>query len=281
MCDNLWGSPLVTIGVPLYNHADFVGDCLASIIAQTYGNIEIIVVDDGSADNSYSAACEILGRQTSRPYLIRSRPNKGLCNTLNEICSQAKGKYICFVGSDDQFHPEKTARQVAYLEAHPEVALVHSNSWLINQEGRLIGEVDYTKKRNSGDLFESILLGRGGINTPTALFRRSVFDVIGMYDPQFAIEDTDFWLRLTKNYPVGFVDEKLTYYRRHGDNLSSKDLSDTLVRIFEKNVMDKKLLRKAVYRIYYKRGLRALRKGDVRTAIKWLRMRGLSGSSKA
>lgn len=279
MCDNLWVSPLVTIGVPLYNHANFIGDCLASIVGQTYGNIEIIVVDDGSVDNSCSVAREMLERQASRPYFIGSRPNKGLCKTLNEICSYAKGKYICFVGSDDLFHPEKTARQVAYLESHPEVALVHSNSWLINGAGDLVGEMNYTKKRNSGMIFEAILFGEGGINTPTALFRRSVFDRIGMYDPQFIIEDTDFWLRLTKHYPVGFVDEKLVYYRRHEDNLSSRDLSDTLVRIFAKNVTDKRLLKKAVRRIYYKKGVRALRKGNIGKAIKWLLMRSPPGSS--
>ena len=94
--------PLVSIGIALYNHEYYIKECIDSILNQTYDNIEIIVIDDGSKDASYQSALHAFETNPiKRPYILKTRPNKGMCNTLNEIITLAKGEYISFVGSDD------------------------------------------------------------------------------------------------------------------------------------------------------------------------------------
>lgn len=107
------------------------------------------------------------------------------------------------------------------------------------------------------------------------MYRTSVYTKIGQYDPQFRFEDTDFWLRLTKAFEVGFIDEKLSYYRIHRDNLSGSDnllkfYNDEIVKIYQKNVDDPVLLKQASMRIYRKSFLRALRSGKIRHFVKYL-----------
>ena len=148
---------LVTVGVALYNHEKYIVECLESIVNQTYRPIELIVIDDGSPDNSYAIARAYLESQDKlSQYTIKSRPNQGMCNTLNEIAKMAQGEFISFVGSDDFWGVEKIADQVAYLENHPEVVLVHSNSYRIDGEGNRIMAVDYRTKQNSGMIFEAM-----------------------------------------------------------------------------------------------------------------------------
>lgn len=255
---------LATVGIALYNHENYIKECIESIVNQTYDNLEIIVIDDGSKDQSYAVAKSVLEAQNRRPYQIITRPNRGMCNTLNEITDLSSGKYISFIGSDDFWHPEKIAKQVEYLEAHPEVALVHSNSYVVDGESKIYSELNFSGKKNSGKLFEAILTGKGGINTPSHLYRTSVYSTIGKYDPQFRFEDTDFWLRLSKVYDVGFIDEKLSYYRIHTSNLSKDDnllkfYNDEIVNIYKKNVDDPVLLKRSLLRMYRKSYLRALR----------------------
>ena len=258
---------LVTVGVALYNHEKYIVECLESIVNQTYRPLELIVIDDGSPDGSYAAAKAYLESQEKlADYTILTRPNRGMCNTLNEIAKMAKGEYIAFVGSDDFWAEKKIEEQVAYLEAHPEYALVHSNSYRVDGEGKRIEPVDYTSKVNSGRIFEAIVRGSGGINTASHLYRTSVYAEIGYYDPAFRFEDTDFWLRLTKRYAVGFMDTCHTYYRWHGENLSdSKNMlsfyNDELIRIFRKNIDDDALRRYVIAKMYRKSFLRALRSG--------------------
>ena len=144
--------PLVTIGVPLYNHSRYVVQCLDSLVRQTYTPIEIIVIDDGSPDDSYHIACDFLQSQTLNPrYKITTRPNRGMCNTMNEIAHQATGEFISYIGSDDYWMAEKIAEQANYLSAHPDVTLVHSGSVRVDGNGQQIGEMRYPKKIKAGN----------------------------------------------------------------------------------------------------------------------------------
>lgn len=256
--------PMVTVGVPLYNHEKYIVKCLQSIVKQSYKNIELIVIDDDSPDNSYEVAKNYLENQNYNNYSIKTRPNKGLCNTLNEIAKQAKGKYISIIASDDFWMLNKIEEQVAFLENYPDIALVHSNSIKVDDQDNEIGYVDYSSKENSGNLYESIIHGKGGINTPSHLYRTDVYEKIGYYDPSFRFEDTDFWLRLTKVFKVGYINTNHTYYRWHGENLSDSNTSfnffnDEIVKIFKKNIDDEELKKTAVLKMYRKSCFKAFR----------------------
>lgn len=259
--------PLVTIGVALYNHERYIETCLESLLQQSYPNLQIIVIDDGSEDRSYEIArecCEQHGRRSD--CTITTRANRGLCNTLNEIAKLAAGTYISFVGSDDYWMPNKIADQVAYLEAHPEITLVHSNSIKVDAAGKTLKKIDYSKRINSGNVFSALVRRTGGINTPSHLYRTSVYNDIGYYDPAFRFEDTDFWLRLTKNHQVGFINAFHTYYRWHGSNMSHGQNAllfyhDELIRIYRKNIDDKDLRKQAIRRVYRKSLSKSLKAG--------------------
>lgn len=267
---------LVTVGIALYNHENYIVKCLESVVKQSFNNIELIVIDDGSSDNSFEIAKKYLDNQDfNKNYKIYTRPNKGMCNTLNEIAQQAKGKYISFIGSDDYWMFNKIEEQVLFLENNPNVALVHSNSIKVDKYNNEIGFLDSSLKENSGKLFESIIFGKGGINTPSHLYRTEIYKEIGYYDSTLRFEDTDFWLRLTKIYNVGFINEAHTYYRWHGQNLSDeknklKFYNDEIVKIFNKNIEDPALKKRAILRIYRKSYLLAFRTFEIKYIIKYL-----------
>lgn len=257
--------PLVTIGVALYNHQDYIVQCLRSLVEQSYENIEIIVIDDGSPDQSFERAKQYLDSQSiNTNYTVKTRANKGMCNTLNEIAMSAKGEYISFIGSDDFWAPNKIEDQARYLDEHTEVALVHSNSMKVDKEGVELKEINYSNKKNSGMLFEAFVYRTGGINTPSHLYRTSIYKEIGYYDPNFRFEDTDFWLRLSKRHAVGYQDKVHTYYRWHGGNLSDgenslKFYNEELIKIYKKNIDEPALLRYAVARMLKKSLIKAIK----------------------
>lgn len=266
--------PLVTVGIALYNHENYIKECLDSVLAQTYQNIEIILIDDGSRDSSYHVAKTILEEQ-HRPYIVKTRENRGMCNTLNEIASLSKGIYISFIGSDDAWHPDKLEDQVSYLEQHKDKYLVHSNSIIIDGLSKHISHIDFSKKVNSGYIFSEIVLGKGGVNTPSHLFRVDVFKVIGLYDPTLKFEDTDFWLRLTKQYEIGYINKFHSYYRRHGENLSDnknklKFYNDEIIKIFYKNIDNHDLKKTAILRMYRKSFLLAFREKEFNLFFRYI-----------
>lgn len=270
-------NPLVTIGVPLYNHEKYIVECLDSLVKQTYTPIEIIVIDDGSTDSSFQMARDFLNKQThNHNFHISTRPNQGMCRTLNEIGAMAKGEYIAFIGSDDYWMHNKIADQAAYLKKHTDVTLVHSCSVRVDNSGNEIGKLNYPKKIKEGYLFEQLVTGGAKINTTSHLYRRSVFDTIGYYDPSFSFEDTDFWLRLCKSHKVGFINEEHCGYRWHGENLSDpkNDLlfyNRELQDIYRKNVADQKLLKIALRKIHKRATKKALRTGQYKIAMAELR----------
>jgi len=256
---------LVTVGIALYNHENYIVQCLESIVKQTYSNIELIIIDDGSSDNSYEVARNYLESQDyNKNFIIQTRTNKGMCNTLNEIAKLSSGGYISFIGSDDYWSLNKIEEQVQFLKDNTNYALVHSNSITVDKNNNEIGTLDMSSKKNSGDIFESIIYGKGGINTPSHLYRTSVYDTIGYYDPSLKFEDTDFWLRLTKHFQIGYINKVHSYYRWHGKNLSDsknklKFYNDEIIKIFKKNIDDEKLKKYAISKMYRKSFLRALR----------------------
>lgn len=291
--------PLVTVGIALHNHERYIVQCVNSVLNQTYAPIELIILDDGSSDDSYAAIKHFLDAQTNsttlhsnqknnqnttgKTYTIRNthvqldtQSNRGMCNTLNAIAKKAQGKYISFLGSDDYWMPDKLEDHVAYLETHPDITLVHSNSMKVNEDGEELKKIDYSVKDNSGILFEALARRTGGINTPSHLYRRSIFSEIGYYDATFSFEDTDFWLRLTKEHTVGYIDKVHTAYRWHGSNLSQssnalKFYNEELISIYQKNIEDPQLLKFAVLKIYKKSIVKALQLFDFKRAVEYIR----------
>lgn len=217
--------PLVSIVVPCYNHEKYVKETIESIINQTYKNIELIVIDDGSKDNSVSVIQELADKYG---FTFIHRPNKGLSATLNEGIRLSKGKYFCACASDDIYMLDKIEKQVQFMETNPEYGMCYGKIVEFDDSG-------YKKEREiknakSGWCFEELILSNF-IPAVSQMIKRDIFEDVGNFDEDLYIEDWDMWLRIVYKYKIGYVDNYLAYYRLHSNNCSSNTLKMHLAKV--------------------------------------------------
>lgn len=211
-------NPLVSVIVPSYNHANYIFQTLESIFNQTYDNIELIVIDDCSNDDSVNVINSIKAKHDF--IFISHKINQGLSNTLNEAINIARGKYISAIASDDYWPDYKIAVQVDILEKHPEYAVCFGKQIGFNNEGKQKQFENITAY--SGYIFDELITWRICIPALTAMIRKICLDEVGLYDNKIAIEDWYMWLKLSKKYPFYFYDAYLGFYRLHENNMSKK-----------------------------------------------------------
>jgi glycosyltransferase involved in cell wall biosynthesis len=222
--------PTVSVILPTYNRATLVMEAIASVLAQTYSDYEIIIVDDGSTDNT---------REVLRPLIDEGRinyvyqENAGLSAARNHGIRLAKGKYIAFLDSDDLFMPTKLEKQVVALDENPEVAFVHSGYSKFDNSGRDLGYRDTSVI--SGWVYPEILLQWSVlIAVPCVLVRASILGDVNGFDENMGwAEDLDLWRRISMCCPIMVIPEVLTKVRSHSGNISGdKTLAATAFRIY-------------------------------------------------
>jgi len=204
----------VSVIVPTYNRAPLIGRALASILAQTRPPDEVIVVDDGSTDETASLLRE-------RFPSIRHLPQKhaGVSAARNHGIEQANSTWIALLDSDDAWQPDKLAQQLRALTAQPQHKICHTDEiWIRN--GRRVNPMQKHAKKG-GHIFRHCL-PLCAISPSSVLIHRSLFDEIGRFDPELpACEDYELWLRICSRYPVLYLDQPLTIkYGGHADQLS-------------------------------------------------------------
>ncbi|CAG1012662.1 partial Chondroitin synthase, partial [Anaerolineales bacterium] len=229
--------PSVSIIIPTYNRANLIGETLHSVFAQTYQDFEIIVVDDGSTDNTAEVLRPLA--ETGRIKYIR-QDNQGASAARNRGIREADGIYIAFLDSDDLFEPTKLELQVNYYRKHPELGLVHSGFTKFNFANNDLGYRDTSWF--SGNVYPKIL---GYWTTlmamDTVIVARNVFDSVGLFDSNLVHgEDLDMWRRIARKYPFGFVNRSLARIRVHEGNISRERLNaaDGLAKYLEKAFED-------------------------------------------
>ena len=219
---NQSNQPLVSVVIPCYNHEHFVQDCIQSVIDQTYENIELIIIDDGSKDRSVEKIQEMIFACEKRfkRFEFRYRPNKGLSRTLNEALVWCEGEYYSPFASDDIMFVNKIEIQVKYLELNIQCAGVFGAFQIIDNDGVVIG---LRKKNTKKYKFEDIFLHRHELPAPTQLLRTHLVKEVGCYPENILIEDWYMWLRMTElKLSLNYVDNILVKYRRHENNTSKK-----------------------------------------------------------
>lgn len=217
--------PLLSVIVPLYNHENFIKQGLESIIHQTYKNIEIIVIDDGSVDNSYAVAKKTLERGC-RPFICFSQENKGAHVTINTGIAKAKGKYLAILNSDDYFEVNRFSILLGELEksdseiAFSGVEYVNELGIKIKEGHQLAG--NFTKKQKYASQFPSVgfalLDSNMAISTGNFVFTKELYEKIGGFSDLKFCHDWDFILSSLKFCEPIFINQRLYSYRFHGDN---------------------------------------------------------------
>jgi glycosyltransferase involved in cell wall biosynthesis len=214
-------SPLVSVIIPCYNHAAYIEESVMSVINQTYKNIELIVIDDGSKDNSGDVLKKL---QAQYGFTLIFQENQGISKTLNKALREyAHGKYLDGSGSDDFLAPDKIEKQVAYLENHPEYAMVFGKVYMVDEQSRIIEGlqiIDPVTDPVESVKFEA-LIERDCIPSVTVMIRKSVLDEFGGYNENTIVEDFDMWLKVASKYQISYLDEYFAYYRWHKQNMTT------------------------------------------------------------
>lgn len=212
--------PLVSMVIPSFNHGYFVKSCIKSIIVQDYNNIELIIIDDGSMDDSVKVIESILPECMARfaRFEFRSRPNKGLIATLNEALEWSRGKYFSAIASDDLLLPNKTSLLLSNIEQEEDVAGVFGGCELIDQSGSVVGLLTSKASYHS---YDEIITNRYVIVASSQLLRLDLIREVGVYPAGIYIEDWYMWLSLTKaGYRLKVLPDVVVKYRQHDSNIS-------------------------------------------------------------
>jgi alpha-1,3-rhamnosyltransferase len=219
-------NPKVSICIPSYNHAPFLPAALEGAISQTYRDIEIIVVDDGSTDDSLAIAESYAAKYPSlvKVFTHPERRNLGISATVNLAFQKSTGEYWSATGSDDILYPHKTEQEVTYLDQHPEVGWVYSYADYIDEQGRVLPGLFGLDISGDPAPVENLILGNS-IPSMTVLVRRECLEKVGRLAEDVIYEDViygdwELWIRLAAHYKPGFIDSSLVKYRIHSYNMS-------------------------------------------------------------
>lgn len=220
--------PLISILIPLYNHAGYIDRCLDSVLEDSYPRLEIIIIDDGSKDESANVARRWYERQDSgriERFELQSRSNRGVARTVNELIAKAGGDYLVMLASDDYLLPGGIAARLEYLCSHPAKLAVFGDCIVVDGNG--------SKTHDSGiadlygghieclvreDLLALELIFNWCVPGPGFLANKTLFAQIGLYDESLTVEDWDMYLRIAAKDLLGFISRPVAAYRYHGGN---------------------------------------------------------------
>lgn len=209
--------PKVSVIIPSYNHSKYITQAIQSVLNQTYQDFEIVIVDDGSSDNSV----EVIRRFNDiRIRLFCFEKNQGACVAIKKLIEEAWGEYIALLNSDDAFLPEKLEKQVMFLDNHLNIGAVFSYAQIIDEDGK-----PFQKKHSYSKIFRQTNRTRhewlrrffyhgNCLCHPSILIRKECYDKIGLYDPRYRqLPDFDFWIRLCMQYEIYIMPEELIQFR--------------------------------------------------------------------
>lgn len=205
-------SGLVSVVIPCYNQGRYLCEAIHSVLSQTYRDIEIIVVDDGSTDNTREVAAR-------EPVRYVSQINQGLSAARNRGIREGQGEFFVFLDADDRLLPEGIRAGVNALTVHPDCAFAYGNYREIDASGSVLLE-EIRSLRSATD-YETLLRSNCIEMHATVIYRRNAFEDAGTFDPDLnACEDYDMYLRIARRLPICHFDALVAEYRMHGNNMS-------------------------------------------------------------
>ena len=253
----------ISVLIPSYNCVKFLPEAIKSVLNQTYQDFEIIIIDDGSTDNTKDIVDSFKKQYLNQIQYIYQE-NKGLAIARNTGLEHAQGQYIALLDADDVWLPERLEAEIHVIESDPSIGLVHANITKISPTGEFLDTPIRQKQFLSGNIYEYIFLRKADIACPTVLFRKECCKQAGMFDPnltRLGCEDRDLWLRISKDYKITYVDKVLANYRVSPESMSRnlKKMLEARLYVIDKycpkNDQSKRGLRnKALSKIFRDRG---------------------------
>jgi alpha-1,3-rhamnosyltransferase len=210
-------SATVSVVVPSYNHAPFVGRCLRSIISQRHTPHELIVIDDGSTDGSLEQIEAVL-RDCPFASELTARPNRGLAATLNEGLKRSRGEYFAYLSSDDVWLNGFLQERIDLLQSRPKAVLAYGHVLVINEDDQILESSSDWADYRDGQVTQMLLHHTAPIS-PAVVYRRRALERQG-WNEEAKLEDYDLYLRLSGDGEFAFDPRELCAWRRHGYNAS-------------------------------------------------------------
>jgi len=235
-------APLVSVIIPAYNHARYIEACLDSVAAETYADLELLVLDDGSKDDTFARVQAWAARHEGRFRRVKAwtQPNAGICRTLNRLVAAAEGALVTIVASDDALLPGGIAARVDALVASPRWLAVFGDAEVIDTDGKTTaGSALRDDFQANTDALKDparitlALVVDWCVPGPVFMARREAWDPargVGPYREDMVVEDRDFYLRLLARGALGFVDRPVARYRVHGGNACRQTLREEVLR---------------------------------------------------
>jgi glycosyltransferase involved in cell wall biosynthesis len=225
---SLMMTPKVSVVIPTYNHARYLRYALESVINQSYPNLEILVVDDGSTDET----SELVKGFHSDVINYLYKQNGGTPSALNYGLSRATGEYICWLSADDAFRGDKVSQQVALMESDQRLGFSYTSFVVIDANDVEQYQVNSPYYLDKQEMVTKLLEGCF-INGSSVMMRGSALKQIGMFDESLPqAHDYDLWFRFLRHFSCGFLEESLLAYRWHGENMSQNpdEMCSAIVR---------------------------------------------------
>lgn len=242
-------NPLVSVLIPAYNHENYIEDTIRSIINQTYKNIELIIVDDGSKDATWQKMqkMEPICNERFHRVIFQTKTNEGTCKTFNKLLSLAKGDFVYIIASDYMAKPNAIEKEIKFLQKHKDYSLVVGDNEIIDSEGKvcywgpnqeIIYDIKQATYKTFGDMLQKNVgfglkskffgsyetLYRGNYVPNGYLIRKSVLDKIGYFTPEAPLEDWWLMCQISKYARMKYLDDILFSYRWHSSNtIRNKD----------------------------------------------------------
>ncbi|MFN4151216.1 MAG: glycosyltransferase family 2 protein [Candidatus Sericytochromatia bacterium] len=217
---------LISVVIPTYNRSNYLIEALNSVINQTYKNIEIIIVDDGSKDNTKEIVNNYIELNKIKNIKYYYKDNGGVATARNFGIQKSEGIFISFLDSDDLWKEDKLLKQIKLFN-DPKIGLVHSHYSILKEDNQLITNIPEKEEKFNGNMYSNMKI-HNLVGTSTVVIRKECIDKVGFFEGEYSpAEDYDLWLRISKEYDFGYISESLVYYRE----FSSENISRNLTKL--------------------------------------------------
>lgn len=227
--------PKVSVIIPTYNRADLLPRTIRSVLDQTFGDFELLIIDDGSTDSTKSVVQEYANQDKRIKYIYQN--NSGApARPKNTGIKAAEGEYIAFLDHDDEWLPGKLEKQLAVFNSsyNKNLGLVGCDGFVVNSSGAVVKELKMPSKDN---YVEGLLNSNFIFSSSSVLVRKDVFDKVGLHDESFKMgDDWDMWLRISQAYDLDFIHQPLFKYHQHGNNISKLILKKEKIEEYEREL---------------------------------------------